>query len=83
MPGWSFQSSFFNFDLATLLGLPGQEGNYRVFLWLDDIVSPIESVTVPANPLRGKGRAVAATQPIESLEISAITAPQTHPKRRH
>ncbi|MFB0553029.1 MAG: hypothetical protein ACETWQ_06905 [Phycisphaerae bacterium] len=60
MPGWSFESAHFNVDLAALLGLPEQSGRYRVFLWLDDIVSSIKTVDVPANPARGKGRPVAS-----------------------
>jgi hypothetical protein len=63
MPGSSSESARFNMDLAALLGLPEQAGSYRVFLWLDDLMSPVETVQVPANPARGTGRRVASQPP--------------------
>jgi hypothetical protein len=42
----------FNVDLAALLGLPPEAGFYQVFLWLDDLVTPIQTVQVPADPNR-------------------------------
>lgn len=51
-PGWSSESGFFNLDLPALLGLPQKEASYRVFLWLDDLISNIVDVKIPANPSR-------------------------------
>ncbi|WP_224366330.1 hypothetical protein [Hyalangium versicolor] len=45
--------TFFNVDLAAHLSLPPEEGDYHVFLWLDDRVTPVKTVHVPANPARG------------------------------
>ncbi|MCY1075735.1 hypothetical protein [Archangium lansingense] len=44
--------TFFNVDLAAHLVLPPEEGDYHVFLWLDDRVTPVRTVHVPANPAR-------------------------------
>jgi hypothetical protein len=57
----SFESSFFNFDAAHLLRLPADSGRYKMFLWLDELVSPVVTVAVPANPARGKGQPVSAS----------------------
>ncbi len=42
----------FNVDLAALLGLPGDARYYRILLWLDDLVTPVQTVQVPADPSR-------------------------------
>jgi len=68
MPGWSYESARLNVDLAALLGLPEKSGRYRVLLWLDDLVSSMETVYVPANPARGKGRPV-ASQPTQFVQF--------------
>jgi hypothetical protein len=57
-PGWSSESAYFNVDLPVLLRLPKEAGFYKVFLWLDDLISNIEVVQIPENTARGKGRAV-------------------------
>lgn len=81
MPGSSSQSARFNLDLAALLGLPEQAGSYRVFLWLDDLVSSVETVQVPANPARGTGRRV-ASQPAQLVQFWADpAAPKPEPGR--
>lgn len=43
---------YFNIDLPALLGLPSEAAYYQVFLWLDDLVTPIQTVQVPANDAR-------------------------------
>ncbi len=43
---------YFNVDLPALLGLPPEAGYYQVFLWLDDLVTPIQTIQVPANEAR-------------------------------
>lgn len=42
----------FNVDLAQQLGLPPQEATYAVFLWLDDMVTEVKTVTLPSDPER-------------------------------
>lgn len=42
----------FNVDLPALLGLPPDAGYYQVFLWLDDLVTQIQTIQVPANEAR-------------------------------
>ena len=54
-PGWSTESGAFNLDLCQLLGLPAQGATYRVFLWLDDVLSNVETIGLPADPARGTG----------------------------
>lgn len=56
--GWSSESAYFNVDLPVLLGLPKQSSLYKVFLWLDDLISNIEIINIPENPARGNGRPV-------------------------
>jgi hypothetical protein len=81
MPGTSSESARFNMDLAALLGLPEQAGGYRVFLWLDDLMSPVETVQVPANPARGTGRRV-APQPPQLVQFwPDPAAPKAEPGR--
>jgi hypothetical protein len=43
---------YFNVDLPALLGLPPESGYYQVFVWLDDLVTAIQTVQVPANEAR-------------------------------
>nr|MCH9684924.1 hypothetical protein [Deltaproteobacteria bacterium] len=39
-------------DLAARLGLPPEADFYQVFVWLDDLVTPIQTIQVPANEAR-------------------------------
>lgn len=48
--------SHFNVDLRAHLGLPEVAANYAVFLWLDEMTSPVRLAQVPPP----QGRAVAA-----------------------
>lgn len=57
-PDGSFESAFFNVDMAALLKLPDKADDYKVFLWIDDIVSQVITATPPENPARGKGKPV-------------------------
>lgn len=43
---------YFNVDLPALLGLPPESGYYQVFLWLDDLVTQIQTIQVPPNEAR-------------------------------
>jgi hypothetical protein len=45
----SAMSSYFNVDLCELLRLPPEGGIFHVFLWMDDIVTSIQTVEVPEN----------------------------------
>lgn len=47
------KQGWFNVDLAALLDLPPGSDFYQVFLWLDDLVTPVQTVQVPANSNRG------------------------------
>jgi hypothetical protein len=40
----------FAIDLARQLGLPAQGGEFNVVIWIDDLVSKVKSIAVPANP---------------------------------
>lgn len=59
-PSGLIESAHFNVDMPALLRLPEQAGRYKVFLWLDELVSPVLTVDIPANPARGKGKPVAS-----------------------
>lgn len=48
--------------------LPEQAGRYKTFLWLDELVSRVAIVNVPANPARGKGKPVASS-PIQLVRF--------------
>jgi hypothetical protein len=65
-PGWSSESGYFNVDLPVLLRLPKESGTYKVFLWLDDLISNIETITIPENSTRGKG------QPVKRIPVDHI-----------
>ena len=69
-PGWSTESGFFNLDLPALLGLPKKSASYRVFLWLDDLISNIVDVQIPANPGRGDGHPTACS-PIGAVQFAS------------
>ncbi|MEM7153509.1 MAG: hypothetical protein AAF799_11755 [Myxococcota bacterium] len=45
-------AGYFNVDLGARLSLPPEAGYYQVFAWLDDLVTPILTVQVPANENR-------------------------------
>lgn len=78
-PGSSSESAFFNADLPVLLGLPKEAESYKVFLWLDDIISNIETIKVPENSARGKGRPVKRIA-IRNMPFAADpTAPTSRP----
>jgi hypothetical protein len=42
----------FNADLATHLGLPQESASYQLFCWLDDLVSDMQMVEMPASEER-------------------------------
>lgn len=65
-PGWSTESSYFNVDLLTLLRIPNTTASYRVFLWLDNLISNVEVVNVPKE----LGREDAA--PIERPSLDRV-----------
>jgi len=72
----SFETAYFNFDLATLLKLPGSAGRYQVFLWLDELVSPVRTIDVPVNWSRGEGQPV-TSGPFTAIKFaSAAAAPE-------
>jgi len=48
----SFVNAWFNMDLPRLLQLPPGDGTYNVCLWLDDLVTPMQTVQVSANSAR-------------------------------
>ena len=56
----SIESAYFNVDIAALLRLPEEAGRYKLFLWLDDLVSSVLTVNIPVNPARGKGKPVSS-----------------------
>jgi hypothetical protein len=47
-----FQSGAFDVDLPAQLGLPSAAATYQVFLWLDRVLSPVESIAVPESAAR-------------------------------
>ena len=51
-PGGSVQKAAFDVDMPSLLALPPEATTYRVFFWLDNVVSPVVSVEVPENKNR-------------------------------
>lgn len=69
-PGWSTESGYFNLDLPALLGLPQRAASYRVFLWLDDLISNIVDVQIPANPSRVE-RPATERIPVDNLQFAA------------
>lgn len=73
-PDGSSETAFFNLDMIALLRLPEESGRYKVFLWLDQLVSPVITVDIPANPSRGKGKPVASA-PVNVVKFD--TEPQT------
>lgn len=48
----SLIGSSFTADLGELMPLPAAGGRYHVFLWMDDIVTPAQTVDVPPVPSR-------------------------------
>jgi hypothetical protein len=56
--------SYFNIDLRTQLRLPPDAARYAVFIWLDDIVSPVRVAKLPGPaPQAGAEKAPAGTPP--------------------
>src|SRR5690606_11401786 len=49
------QSARFMAELPTHLGLPPREATYDVFLWLDDVVTPVQRIFVAEDPTRAGG----------------------------
>jgi hypothetical protein len=47
-----YRGAYFNVDLGAHLFLPPEERDYRVFLWLDELVTPLGRFTLPAHPSR-------------------------------
>jgi len=45
--GWV--DTYFNLDLRVQLGLPDWGGKYAVFVWLDDLVSPVQIAKIPGE----------------------------------
>ena len=69
-PGWSTESGFFNLDLPALLGLPQRGASYRIFLWLDNLISNIVDVKIPANPSRVE-RPPTMRIPVDKVQFAA------------
>ncbi|EDM74678.1 hypothetical protein PPSIR1_06536 [Plesiocystis pacifica SIR-1] len=46
------EAGYFNVDLARYLGLPPTSDHYQVFVWLDDLVTRVQTVQVPSNEAR-------------------------------
>ncbi len=49
---FTFTNAWFNIDLPKLLDMPPDEGLYGVTLWLDDLITTVQSVQVPSNKNR-------------------------------
>lgn len=43
----SARSAHFNVDLREQLHLPAEKGNYHIFLWLEELTSPVEEIELP------------------------------------
>ncbi|QRN97431.1 hypothetical protein JRI60_52310 [Archangium violaceum] len=72
------ESGYFNVDLCALLNLPPDQAYYQVFLWLDDLVTPIQTVQVPANPARkGTGQ---SPYEVKNGDLLAFGASPKSPK---
>jgi len=48
--------TYFNVDLRAQLGLPAHRGRYAVFLWLDEITSPVRMADLPSVPPEATAR---------------------------
>jgi len=66
----------FNVALPEQLGLPGDEATYSVFVWLDELTSPVHVVRTPANPDR---RALPAPAPPDQ-DIVRFETPRRCPR---
>jgi len=66
---------YFNVDLAEQLRLPPIANTYYVFLWLDDVVSPIRTLQVPANPSRSAEDLLSTQRPSEIIEFGDFPVP--------
>lgn len=71
---------YFNVDLAALLGLPPEAAFYQVMLWLDDLVTPIQTVQVPANPARKGSDPSVLEAPVSGLVTVRKTAQSPAPQ---
>lgn len=69
------KQGWFNADLAALLDLPPDSGFYHVFVWLDDLVTPVRTVQVPANPRR----AGSASPSLFQNEVPALVSVRKSP----
>lgn len=77
-PGWSTESSYFNVDLLTLLRIPKKAASYRIFLWLDNLISNVEVVDVTEES--GREGVVPLERPsIESVRFGADSTLATMP----
>lgn len=67
-----FESAFFNVDLCDHLSLPPDPGTYYVFLWIDDLVSPIKIAEIPENRSRRESGLPSTRQPSEIIEFGSF-----------
>jgi hypothetical protein len=70
-----FESAFFNVDLCDHLVLPPDAGTYYVFLWIDNLVSPIKIAEIPENPSRRESGLPSTRQPSEIIEFGDFPVP--------
>jgi len=70
--GTEFQSGCFNVDLGAQAMLPREAATYRVFLWLDDLVSPIKVAQIPENRKRRESGLPSSRRPSELVEFGAF-----------
>ncbi|MGC9969419.1 MAG: hypothetical protein ABSE56_02395 [Bryobacteraceae bacterium] len=56
--------NYFNVDLRVQLGIPTHGAKYAVFVWLDDMVSPVRIAQMPGEPLTGS-----APKPVDASAI--------------
>jgi hypothetical protein len=89
--GGRAQGGTFDVDLVAQLGLPPRAATYHVFLWLDQVLSAVEVVTLAENekrtptPLSARSPAQVrfGTRPVMKAEpgVVVLLADQTHPPR--
>ena len=75
-PGGSVQKAAFDVDMPSLLALPPEAATYRVFFWLDNVVSPVVSVEVPENKNRTLSL-LSNRRPPDSIDFKAGLNTQT------
>jgi len=67
--------SNFNVDLCAHLGLPPEGGLYRCFCWMDDLVSGVRNVEVPADEQRPGKRPQPEKSPVGFLSMGPTADP--------